>query len=199
MPTTEKGTNPPRPTPYASRRSREYLTAREIDALMETVRRSNRHGHRDATMILIAYRHGLRPSEACALCWDQINFEQGHLHVRRAKNGTPSVHPLRGIELRALRKLKLEQQPPSPYAFTSHHATPMTVAGFRKMVARAGEAAQLAFPVHPHMLRHSTGYKLANDGHDNRALQHYLGHKKIQNTVRYTELSAGRFNGFWDD
>ena len=82
MPTTEKGTNPPRPTPYTARRSREYLTAREINTLMETVRRSNRHGHRDATMILIAYRHGLRPSEASALNWDQINFEQGHLHVR---------------------------------------------------------------------------------------------------------------------
>ena len=75
----------------------------------------------------------------------------------------------------------------------------MTVASFRKMVARAGEAAHLPFPVHPHMLRHSTGYKLANDGHDTRALQHYLGHKNIQNTVRYTELSTARFNGFWED
>ena len=74
MPTTEKGTNPARPTPFASRRAREYLTAREIDALMGTVRRSNRHGHRDATMILIAYRHGLRPSEVCALRRDQIGI-----------------------------------------------------------------------------------------------------------------------------
>ncbi len=129
MPTTEKGTNRPRSTPYASRRSREYLTPREIDALMKTARQSNRYGHRDATMILIGYRHGLRPSEACALCWDQINFEHGHLYVRRAKNGTPSVHPLRGVELRALRKLKREQKSASPYAFTSHHATPMTVPG----------------------------------------------------------------------
>ena len=69
----------------------------------------------------------------------------------------------------------------------------------RKIVARAGELAGLGFPVHPHMLRHACGYKLANDGHDTRAIQQYLGHKNITHTVRYTELSADRFNGFWQD
>ncbi len=69
----------------------------------------------------------------------------------------------------------------------------------RKIIARAGELAGLGFPVHPHMLRHACGFKLANDGHDTRAIQHYLGHKNIQHTVRYTELAPDRFNGFWDD
>ncbi len=69
----------------------------------------------------------------------------------------------------------------------------------RKLLTRAGEKAELSFPVHPHMLRHACGFKLANDGQDTRAIQHYLGHKNIQHTVRYTELSAGRFNDFWSD
>ncbi|MCZ6680863.1 MAG: tyrosine-type recombinase/integrase, partial [Candidatus Poribacteria bacterium] len=69
----------------------------------------------------------------------------------------------------------------------------------RKIIARAGELAGLGFPVHPHMLRHACGFKLANDGHDTRAIQHYLGHKNIQHTVRYTELAPDRFNRFWQD
>ena len=75
----------------------------------------------------------------------------------------------------------------------------MTPAGFRKTLARISEASALGFPVHPHMLRHACGYKLANDGQDTRALQHYLGHRNIQHTVRYTELTSARFNGFWPD
>ncbi|MCP5135134.1 MAG: tyrosine-type recombinase/integrase [Gammaproteobacteria bacterium] len=76
---------------------------------------------------------------------------------------------------------------------------PMTTAGFRKMLSRCGKCSDLAFPIHPHMLRHACGYKLANDGQDTRAIQHYLGHKNIQHTVRYTELSSNRFKDFWDD
>lgn len=83
--------------------------------------------------------------------------------------------------------------------FVTERHGPLTDSTFRKIVARAGEAAQLGFPVHPHMLRHATGFKLANDGHDTRAIQHYLGHTNIQHTVRYTELSAQRFQAFWSD
>jgi type 1 fimbriae regulatory protein FimB/type 1 fimbriae regulatory protein FimE len=119
-------------------------------------------------------------------------------NVRRIKNGRASVHPLRGSELRALRRLKREQAPPSPYIFTTERRTPMTPAGFRKLLSRIGAAAELPFPIHPHMLRHSGGYKLANDGIDTRALQHWFGHRNIQNTVRYTELSAARFKSFWE-
>ena len=157
-----------------------------------------RHGHRDATLILISYRHGLRVSELVALRWDQVDLRAGALHVNRLKNGSPSVHPIRGPELRALRRLQRDY-PASSYLFVTERKGPMTAATVRKMIARAGGQAKIPFPVHPHMLRHATGYKLANDGHDTRAIQHYLGHRNITHTTRYTELASDRFNGFWKD
>jgi type 1 fimbriae regulatory protein FimB/type 1 fimbriae regulatory protein FimE len=189
---------PPLKQPNSERRSREYLTPAEIDRLMAAARHLGRHGHRDATMILVAYRHGLRVSELVGLRREQVDLRQGLLHVRRRKNGLPSTHPLRGPELRALRKL-LRDDPDTPYVFVSERKAPMTAAAFGKVVARAGDAARLGMPIHPHMLRHSTGFKLANDGHDTRAIQHYLGHKNIQHTVLYTRLAADRFNDFWRD
>ena len=189
---------PPRRVPNAAVRSREYLTSNEIEALMAAAKRSGRHGQRDATVILIAYRHGLRVSELVALRWDQIDLKQGVLHVNRLKNGTPSNHPIRGPEIRALRRL-LREYPETPYVFVTERKGPLTASTVRKMVARAGREAKLPFPIHPHMLRHACGYKLANDGHDTRAIQQYLGHKNITHTVRYTELAADRFNGFWQD
>jgi len=189
---------PPRRPRNAEVRSREYLTPEEVEALIKAAKRAGRHGHRDATLILIAYRHGLRVSELIALRWDQVDFKAGRLHVVRLKNGSPSTHPLRGPELRALRKVGREY-PDSSYIFSSERKGPLTTSTLRKIVARAGRLAELPFPVHPHMLRHACGYKLANDGHDTRAIQHYLGHKNISHTVRYTELAADRFNGFWQD
>jgi integrase len=197
-PSTVNGTAAPRLAPYSKRRQREYLTVKEIGLLMDAARQRGRYGHRDATMILIAYRHGLRAAELCALRWDQIDFARGLLHVQRFKNGTPSVHPIGGVEIRALRRLKREQLE-SRHVFLTERRGPMTTAGVRKMMARVGEQAEFPFPVHPHMLRHACGYKLANDGQDTRALQHYLGHKNIQHTVRYTELSPERFKSFWED
>jgi site-specific recombinase XerD len=197
-PSTINGTVPPRLTPNSNRRPREYLTAKEVGLLMDIARVRGRYAHRDATMILCAYRHGLRVAELCALRWDQVDLATGLLHVRRLKNGTSSVHPLGGNEIRALRRLKREQ-PDSRHVFLSERAAPMSAAGFRKLLARIGEGAEFPFPVHPHMLRHACGYKLANDGQDTRSVQHYLGHKNIQHTVRYTELSAERFKSFWDD
>jgi hypothetical protein len=123
-------------------------------------------GHRDATMILVAYRHGLRVSELVDLRFDQIDFNAGTLAVRRAKRGTPAMHPIRGDELRALRRLQREQDPKSPFVFTSERGAPFTTAGFARMVERAGEAAGLKFKAHPHMLRHACGFALANKGHD---------------------------------
>lgn len=149
-------------------------------------------------MILLAYRHGLRVSELCALRWDQVDLEAGLLHVRRLKHGIPSVHPLRGPELRALRQLKRAVKP-SLYLFVTERGGPMTAAGFRKLLSRAAETSPLPFPIHPHMLRHACGYKLVNDGQDTRAIQHYLGHKNIQHTVRYTDLSTNCFMDFWQD
>ena len=179
-------------------RSREYLTPDEVEALTQAASRRGRHGHRDATLVLWAYRHGLRVSELVSLRWDQIDLKQGLLHVNRRKNGTPSTHPLRGPEIRALRRLEREY-PQTQYVFVSERKGPMTSSNVRKMVTQAGQEAGMPFPVHPHMLRHACGFKLANDGHDTRAVQHYLGHRNIQHTVRYTELAADRFNKFWED
>ena len=175
---------------------REYLTEREIERLIEAAGK-NRWGHRDATAILIAYRHGLRASELVALHWNQVNFDTATLHVRRAKKGTEATHPIIGDEMRALRRLQKEQDPKSPFVFTSERGSPFTTAGFARLLERAGEAASIGLKVHPHMLRHACGFALANKGHDTRALQAYLGHKNIQHTVRYTELSPGRFKDFW--
>jgi integrase len=149
-------------------------------------------------MILVAFRHGLRASELVALRWEQVDFSLAVLHVRRVKGGTPSVHPLTGVELRALRRLQRESTA-SPFVFVSERGTPFTTAGFARMMERAGVAAGLGLKVHPHMLRHACGYALANAGRDTRSLQAYLGHSNIQHTVRYSELAPDRFKNFWKD
>ncbi len=181
--------------PNATYRQREYLTEAEVERLIEAARKRGRNGARDSAAILLAYRHGLRAQELCQLRWAQIDLRHGRLHVNRAKGGIESVHPLRGPELRALRPL----QGNSPYVFITEAGTPVTTSWFLRMVQRSGKAAKLPFPVHPHMLRHSTGYKLANDGADTRSLAHYLGHRNLQSTARYTALAEGRFAKFWKD
>jgi integrase len=195
-PATVKRTVTPTRRPNKDLRTREYLTESEIERLLKAAKR-NRWGHRDATMILVAYRHGLRAAELVDLQWSQVDFRSGSLHVRRVKQGTPATHPILGDELRALRKLLREQDPTSPYVFTSERGAPFSTAGFARMIERAGVEAKLAFQAHPHMLRHACGYALANRGHDTRALQAYLGHRNIQHTVRYTEMSPARFKDFW--
>jgi integrase len=196
-PATEKRAVTPRRRPNAEYRTREHLTEKEVERLIVAAK-ANRYGHRDATMLLLTFRHGLRASEVCNLRWEQVDYTAANLHVRRAKNGTPATHPLSGREMRALRRLQRESVS-SSFVFVSERGSPFSVAGFRSMVARAGEAAGFEFQIHPHMLRHATGFKLANDGVDTRSLQAYLGHKNIQHTVRYTELSADRFKNFWRD
>jgi type 1 fimbriae regulatory protein FimE len=181
-----------------SYRSREYLSDKEVAALMAAAAGVGRHGSRDAALILIAYRHGLRVSELVSLRWDQVDLHQGLLHVTRRKHGIASVHPLRGPELRVLRRLQ-RAYPDTAYVFVSERKAPLCADAVRKIVGRAGREAGIEFPVHPHMLRHATGYKLANDGQDTRAIQHYLGHRNIQHTTRYTELAADRFKDFWRD
>jgi type 1 fimbriae regulatory protein FimB/type 1 fimbriae regulatory protein FimE len=179
-------------------RSREHLTPTEVEKLRKAARSLGRHGDRNDTMILLAYRHGLRVSELIHLRWDQFDLDQGLFHVRRVKNGVPSTHPLTGAEIRALRKLK-RLAGESAYVFLSERKGPLTDSSVRKMMAQAGERAELGFPVHSHQLRHGCGYKLANDKQDTRAIQLFLGHRNIQHTVRYTELAAERFKDFWRD
>jgi integrase len=189
---------PPRRRRNSEVRSREYLTAGEVEQMIEAAK-GGRWGHRDSTMLLIAFRHGLRASELVGLRWEAIDFNQATLHVRRAKNGKPGAHPLTGRELRALRRLQREQSPPSVFVFTSERGSPFSTAGFYKLVTRAGAMASLGIKVHPHMLRHATGFDLANRGTDTRTLQDYLGHRNIQHTVRYTELAPHRFKDLWSD
>ena len=141
-PTTEKRIVGPVRLPNAELRSREYLTDAEV-ARLTNAAKANRWGQRDATMILVAYRHGFRASELIDLRSDQIDFNAGTRAVRRAKKGTPSTHPIRGDELRALRNLRREQEPKSPFVFTSERGAPFTTAGFARMVERAGIAAKL--------------------------------------------------------
>jgi type 1 fimbriae regulatory protein FimB/type 1 fimbriae regulatory protein FimE len=192
-PTTENRTL--RRLPNSAYRVREYLTEKEVERLIEAARKRGRNGARDAAAILLAYRHGLRASELCALRWSQVDLRNGRLHVNRAKGGMESVHPLHGPELRALRPL----QGNSPYVFVTEAGTPVTPAWFLRTIQRTGKAARLPFPIHPHMLRHSTGYKLANQGEDTRSLAHYLGHRNLQSTAKYTALAPDRFAKFWKD
>jgi site-specific recombinase XerD len=194
-PNSEIRTVTPRRPKNGEVRTREHLTPGELDKLTEAAR-GNRYGHRDATMILVAYRHGLRVAELCDLRWDQIDFCGAVLHTRRLKNGTPSTHPIQGDELRALRRLQRESEA-SPFVFVSERGSPFTTAGFARMLGRAAAAAGLGIKVHPHMLRHACGYALANKGHDTRAIQGWLGHRSITSTAVYTALAPSRFKDFW--
>ena len=142
----------PRPMPLrrpnAELRTREHLTAQEVNRLIEAAK-GNRDGHRDATMILIAYRHGLRASELVDLRWDQVDFNAAALHVRRVKAGTPSTHPLTGLEMRALRRLQRESSASSPFVFVSGRKAPFTTAGFARMLERAAATAKLEIKAAP--------------------------------------------------
>jgi integrase len=192
---TVKPTKPAGRQRNADYRPREHLTPIEVEKLMKAAR-GNRHGHRDATMILLTFRHGLRASEVCSLQWSDVEFQTGSLHLRRAKGGVTSTHPLLGDEIRALRTLK-KQAGKSPFVFVSERNAPFTTSGFAKMIERTGVEAKLPFQIHPHMLRHSTGYALINNEVDVRTLQAYLGHRSIASTVRYAELAPGRFKNLW--
>jgi type 1 fimbriae regulatory protein FimE len=144
------------------------------------------------------YRHGLRVAEAVHLRWEMLDLKAAVLHVQRVKHGVAAVHPLRGTELRALRQLQ-QTHGGMAYLFVSERGGPLTPRAVHHIVAQAGIAAGLPFPIHPHMLRHACGFYLANKGVDTRALQQYLGHRNIQHTVRYSDLTPRRFQDFWED
>jgi type 1 fimbriae regulatory protein FimB/type 1 fimbriae regulatory protein FimE len=167
--------NPPRRASNRARRPREYLTHAEVEQLMEAARERGRYGARDVAMILIAYRHGLSVAELVGLRWSQLDLAQGLLRFDRATAATGRAHPLFGAELLALRALRHETHP--VYVFTTERGGPMTQAGFRKLLARCGATAGIGFPVHPQMLRHACRVRLANEGHDARAIRDYLGLK----------------------
>jgi type 1 fimbriae regulatory protein FimB/type 1 fimbriae regulatory protein FimE len=181
--------------PNAELRTREYLTPAEVNRLIKAARHG-RYSHRDATLILVTYRHGLRAIEVADLEWSQVEWGRGAaLHVRRAKNGKPAVHPIRGDELRMLRELQRTTQ--GAFVFQTERGGPFTADAVNRLVKRIGERAGFPFQVHAHMLRHACGYAMANAGHDTRLIQDWLGHRAIQHTARYTELSPIRFKDVW--
>lgn len=176
---------------------RDYLTEDEVTILIDRVKKDARHGQRNALILLMMYRHGLRSIELVNLTWDQVDFKSGCLLVYRKKNGLPSRQPMSGEETRQLRRVYRERS--SAYIFTSERGGPMTTSNLRMIFSRLrdrGDSALLSGPIHAHALRHACGHKLADQGIDTRRIQDYLGHKSIQNTQRYTELSSTKFKGF---
>jgi site-specific recombinase XerD len=182
--------------PNSSYRVREHLTEAEIAKLLAALK-ANRHGQRDWLVGLLIYRHGLRVSEACDLRWDDLDLPKRTIAIRRLKGSTDSVHYLERDELAGLKRLQREQEPKAAYVFVNERGQPFGRMGIARMIERAGEAAKLPFPVHVHMLRHSTGHALAGKGMDTRRLQHFLGHASISNTVRYTAMSPEPFRNIW--
>ena len=182
--------------PNKAYRTREHLTEAEIAKLLAALK-ANRHGHRDWLIGLLIYRHGLRVSEACDLRWDDLDLPKRTIAVRRLKGSTDSVHYLERDELAGLKRLQREQGAKAGYVFVNERGQPFGRMGIGRMIERAGEVAKLPFPVHAHMLRHSTGYALAGKGMDTRRLQHFLGHASITNTVRYTAMSPEPFKDIW--
>jgi site-specific recombinase XerD len=186
------------PVKKTSERDREYLRPKEVEAAISAAKKVGRHGIRDAAIILLMFRHGLRTAELVALKWSQVDLSEGYIEIHRVKHGHDSIHPLRAPELRALRQIQREY-PETQYVFVSERKAPLSTRTIRHVVARAGVLAGLGAPVHPHQLRHACGYYLAAQGHDTRAIQDYLGHKNIHHTVRYTQMSPQRFESFWKD
>jgi type 1 fimbriae regulatory protein FimB/type 1 fimbriae regulatory protein FimE len=172
-------------------RDRKYLTPEEVERLEKVVKR-NRNGTRDWLLVHMAARHGFRASEIVNLKRCDIDLDKGRMQVRRLKGGQATVHPLDGATLRALRQLYRETGD-SVYVFVSERGGPMAREAFQRLVERAGRAARLAFAVHPHMLRHACGYRLANEGKDAFAIQGWLGHQSLGMTKGYCALAADRF------
>jgi len=181
-------------TPHVVSRGRDYLRPDEANALIEAAGKVGRQPLRDQCLLRLIYRHGLRASEARNARWTDFDIVAGSgpktFHVRRLKGSVDSVHTLDRDEVSALRRLKADST--SPFVFVSERGGPLSPDMIARIVERAGEAANLGFHVHPHMLRHATGYALANEGTDTRLIQDFLGHASIANTVRYTKLAPGR-------
>jgi site-specific recombinase XerD len=177
---------------------RDYLFPTEIKRLMDAAKQSPRHGVRNNLMILLAYRHGLRISELVDLRLSDIDLQSGRINCRRLKGSTHNIHPLEGDELRLIKRwLRIRSNPSSEFLFVSERGTPITRQAAWRIFKEAGKKAGLEINVRPHMLKHSCGYYLADKGCDTRLIQEYLGHKNIQNTVRYTQTNAKRFEGLW--
>ena len=176
-------------------RSRDFLTESEIDALLASAKKG-RFGLRDHTMLLMAFRHGLRVSELIGLRKNDLDLDGGRIWVKRKKSGLSTTQPLGGDELRALRAYLRKRNDRLSWVFTSSQGGQMTRQNVNYLITQAAKRADLG-DVHPHMLRHSCGHVLANKGMDTRLLQDWLGHRDIRHTAWYSRTSAKRFDGIW--
>jgi site-specific recombinase XerD len=177
-------------------RDKDFLTEFEIKRFLDAARKG-RHGTRDFLLMLLAYRHGLRVSELIDIRLKDLDLESGRIFVRRKKGSLSTHQPIEGDELRAIRAYMRERGDTKlSYLFLSERGA-FTRQAINYLVEKIGERAKLKFHVHPHMLRHSTGYYLANKGYDTRLVQDYLGHRNIAHTVKYTRTAAARFEGLW--
>jgi integrase len=179
----------------AHERTKDYLTETELAALLEAAK-AGRHGTRNHLLVLMMYRHELRVSEAIDLRRDEIDLDRSRLWVRRLKNGLSVEQPIPEDELRAIRRYLAMRADSLPWVFLSERGHPLTRQAVNDLLAVAAEAAGLA-PVHPHMLRHSCGFHLANRGFDLRLIQDYLGHRDPKHTAHYTRVAGARFESLW--
>ena len=176
-------------------RTRSHLTPDEVSKLIDAAANVGRYRLRDRLLLLVAYRHGLRVSELTELKWEQVDFNGARLHVTRLKKGTPATHPIEADELRWLRRLRRETD--GVFVFATERKGPLSRTAVNKLIGRAGVLAGMPFPVTPHMLRHATGFALANRAIPTRTIQAYLGHRSITHTTRYTALSDHAFKNLW--
>ena len=176
-------------------RAKDFLTAAELAALLEGAK-AGRHGTRDHLLLMMMFRHGLRVSETVSLRLDELDLDRSMLWVHRLKGGLCVQQPIAGDELRAIRRYLAIREGNLPWLFLSERGQPLTRQAINYLVGLAAQRAGLT-GIHPHTLRHSCGYYLANKGHDLRLIQDYLGHRDPKHTVHYTRTAGRRFEGLW--